>query len=93
VNILNNEPAMAILREAADKLKALGISWDMQTGVSTHGASIALIASETDEGAAAGYVASFLGNELSQVAPERFSQEVADHLANRAVENAKRSAN
>lgn len=83
---------MAILREAADKLKSIGISSDMQAGVSTHGASIALIASETDEGVAAGYVASFLGNELSQVAPKRFSQEVADHLASRAVEKAKWSA-
>lgn len=92
MNIQNNEPAMAILREAAGKLKAIGIPWDMQTGLSTHGASIALIASETEEGVAAGYVSSFLGNELVNIEPQRFAQEVADHLANRAVEKAKRPA-
>jgi hypothetical protein len=92
VSILNNEQAMAILRETAEKLKAIGIPWDMQTGNSTHGASIALIASETEEGVAAGYVASFLGNELTQSEPERFAQEVVDHLASRAVEKAKRPA-
>ncbi|TCG01094.1 hypothetical protein BZM26_10120 [Paraburkholderia strydomiana] len=90
MSILNNEPAMTILREAADKLKAIGIAWDMQTGFSTHGASIALIASETEEGVSAGYVASFLGNEVANSAPKRFAQEVADHVANRAVDRAKR---
>lgn len=90
MSILNNEPAMTILREAADKLGAIGIAWDMQTGLSPHGASIALIASETEEGVSAGYVASFLGNELANGAPKRFAQEVTDHLANRAVEKAKR---
>ncbi len=92
MNILTNEPAMVILREAAEKLKAIGIFWDMQTGLSSHGASIALIASETEEGVAAGYVASFLGNELTNAAPKHFAQEVVDHLANRAVERAKRPA-
>ncbi|CAB3735085.1 hypothetical protein LMG22037_05931 [Paraburkholderia phenoliruptrix] len=90
MNILDNEPAMTILREAADKLGAIGIAWDMQAGLSPHGASIALIASETEEGVSAGYVASFFGNELANGAPKRFAQEVADHLANRAVEKAKR---
>ncbi|MFM0416038.1 hypothetical protein [Paraburkholderia aromaticivorans] len=80
MNIQENEPAMAILREAADKLEAIGISWDMQTGLSTHGSSIALIASETDEGAAAGYVASFLGNESVNTEAERFAREVADRV-------------
>ncbi|WP_454875308.1 hypothetical protein [Paraburkholderia xenovorans] len=89
MSILDNEPAMAILREAADKLKAIGIVWDMQTGLSTHGASIALIASETEEGVSAGYVASFLGNEMANGAPKRFAQEVADHVASRAVDRAK----
>lgn len=93
MNIVNNERAMAILRDAADKLKAIGIAWDMQTGFSTHGASIALIASETEEGVAAGYVASFLGNESANGDPTRFAQEVADHLANRAVEKAKQQGN
>lgn len=91
MNIQDNEPAMAILREAADKLEAIGISWDMQTGLSTHGSSIALIVSETDEGAAAGYVASFLGNEMVNTEAERFAREVADRVAERAIENAKRS--
>ncbi|MBB5546641.1 hypothetical protein [Paraburkholderia fungorum] len=92
MNVLNNEKAVAILREAADKLSAIGVAWDMQTGLSTHGASIALIASSTEEGVAAGYVASFLGNELTNVAPKRFAQEVVDHLAHRTVERAQRPA-
>ncbi|CAE6754368.1 hypothetical protein [Paraburkholderia aspalathi] len=81
---------MSILREAADKLKALDVFWDMQTGHSTHGSSIALIASETEEGAAAGYVASFLGNEQVNTDAERFANEVADRVAERAIESAKR---
>lgn len=91
MNILDNQPAMEILREAADKLKAIGLSWDMQTGLSIHGSSIALIASETEEGAAAGYVASFLGNEIVNTEAERFAHEVVDRVAERAIENAKRS--
>lgn len=91
MNILENKPAMAILRDAADKLKAIGVSWDMQTGLSTHGSSIALIASETEEGAAAGYVASFLGNEMVNTEAQRFAQEVVDRVAERAIESAKRS--
>ncbi|MGF6575078.1 hypothetical protein ABH945_007207 [Paraburkholderia sp. GAS333] len=91
MNILNNEPAMAILRDTAEKLKAIGISWDMQTGVSPHGASIALIASETEEGMAAGYVASFRGNEQVNTDAQRFANEVADRIAERAIESVKRS--
>lgn len=91
MNILDNEPAMAILRDAADKLKAIGVSWDMQTGLSAHGSSIALIASETEEGTAAGYVASFLGNEIANTETQRFAQEVVDRLAGRTIENAERA--
>lgn len=71
---------MAILRDAADKLKAIGVHWDMQTGRTMHEASIALIASETEEGVAAGYVASYLGHESAELEPTRFAQEVAFHL-------------
>ncbi|WOD14404.1 hypothetical protein [Paraburkholderia kirstenboschensis] len=91
MNIVEIEPAMSILREAADKLKAIGVSWDMQIGHSTHGSSIALIASPTEEGAAAGYVASFLGNEQVNIDAKRFANELADRLAERAIESAKRS--
>lgn len=81
---------MEILREAADKLKAIGLSWDMQTGLSAHGSSIALIASETEDGVAAGYVASLLGNEMVNTEAQRFAQEVVDRVGERAIENAKR---
>ncbi|WP_322071952.1 hypothetical protein [Paraburkholderia bannensis] len=91
MDILDNEPAMTILREAADKLKAIGVLWDMQTGHSTHGTSIALIASETEEGVSAGYVASFLGNEQVNTGAKRIADEVADRLTERAIESAKRS--
>lgn len=91
MTVLENEAAQTVLREAREKLKAIGIHWDMQVCVSAHGCSIALIASETAEGAAAGYVASFLGSELTMSAPERFAREVASNLADGAIEDAKRS--
>lgn len=84
MDVLNNESAMAILRDAADRLTTIGIHWEMQTGRTEHGVSVALIASDAEEGASAGYVASFLGHESAELDSARFAQEVVDHLANRA---------
>ncbi|CAB3754841.1 hypothetical protein LMG29542_02467 [Paraburkholderia humisilvae] len=92
MNILENEAALAILRDASEKLRAIGIHSDMQTCASKHGASIALIASETVEGAAAGYVASFLGCELTMSEPDRFCDEVANRLADRAIDDARHAS-
>jgi hypothetical protein len=65
------------------------LSWDLRTGLSGHGSSIALIVSDTEAGAAAGYVDSFLGNELVNTDGRRFAHEVADRVAQRAIESAK----
>lgn len=82
MNILSNEPAMALLRETARKLQDMGLECQLSpTDLGEYGMTISLHVAPDLLGACAAHVAIGVGGEESHTKPDRFAVETADFAA------------
>lgn len=86
MTIFTNETAMSVLREAREKLEALGFHCILGPTSFPQGASISLHVAETEFLATAAFVAEREGGVYAHAADsgERFVQEVNDTLSEMA---------
>lgn len=86
-NILNNDPAMAILRDAAAQLLALGVHCIVSPLSLPQGVSVSLHAGASAEVSTAADVASERGGEYAHAVEtsKQFSAMVANALADQAI--------
>ncbi|MEM8515208.1 NADPH:quinone reductase-like Zn-dependent oxidoreductase [Massilia sp. MP_M2] len=86
-NILNNDLAMAILRDAAEKLKALGVHCIVSPLSLPQGVSVSLHAGTSAVVSTAADVASERGGEYAHAVEtnKQFSAMVANALADQAI--------
>lgn len=83
-NILYNEAAMSVLREAVKKLEALGVHVQLSPSDLEHGdMSIALHAALTDEAVVNSHCQTVLGSELVNSELARFVSIKEDFLSGR----------
>lgn len=87
-----NEAAGSILREAADKLRALGLHCAVAPMSLPQGMTLNLHVGDTVQSAAAAFVASGRGGELAHSGDtaREFATEVAGVIASDAIERAAR---
>ncbi|ALS68381.1 hypothetical protein [Pandoraea apista] len=87
MSIFDNEAATGILREAAQKLKALGLHTDISVSSLPQGDALALIVSDSSEGAEANTVALTEGGSIAHSDGVHFAKEIefarTTRLANR----------
>ena len=82
MNIVNNEAAMEVLRNAAAKLNALGIKCLISPcDLSPYGMTVSLHVAETDAAMAAAHVAQSHGGAVCHTEPQLFASEVEDFIA------------
>lgn len=90
MNILQNQKAMGIIDEAAEKLRSIGlVCWVSPTDMCEFGMAVSLHVGETELAASAAHVAQGEGavapHLADEKARERFAHQVADFIANTAV--------
>lgn len=89
MSILHNPQAIEIIREAADKLRAIGlVCWMTPTDMQRFGGAVSLHVGETELAAAAAAVAMSEGSNGAHEAGkpgEQFANLVADFIATEAV--------
>ncbi|UVA77133.1 hypothetical protein [Pandoraea commovens] len=86
MTIFQNDAATAILREAAEKLKAIGLHAEIGVNGLPHGDALVLFASDTKEGVEAGHVALWEGAVVANTEGERFASEMASHRTTRVAD-------
>lgn len=90
MNILSNEPAMALLRETAKRLQDMGLECQLSpTDLREYGMTISLHVAPDLLGACAAHVAHGVGAEASQIKHERFAMDTADFAADIVLSKAR----
>ncbi|MDM8356573.1 hypothetical protein [Pandoraea communis] len=87
MTIFDNQAATTILRDAAQKLKAIGLHTDISVSSLPQGDALALIVSDTSQGAEASTVALGEGGSIAHSDGDHFAKEIefarVTRLANR----------
>ncbi|NHR07417.1 hypothetical protein HA052_19690 [Chromobacterium haemolyticum] len=90
MNILQNQQAIKILDDAAEKLRSIGLAcWVSPTDMREFGMAVSLHVGETELTVSAAHVAQGEGavapHLANEKARERFAHQVADFMADAAV--------
>jgi len=82
MDILKNEPVMTVLRDAAEKLKEMGLTcYIFPNDLPHHGMTVSLHVAESEIAADAAIVSNNYGAEQARANPDQFASDVADYLS------------